>query len=49
MLKDLYYNWLVTKLYRFRYAKAFEIAGKIKAMGDNNKMIYRTLASRAKR
>ena len=49
MLKDLYYNWLVTKLYRFRYVKAFEIAGKIKAMGDNNKMIYRTLAFRAKR
>jgi glycosyltransferase involved in cell wall biosynthesis len=49
MLKDHYYNWLVTKLYRFRYVKAFKIGGKIKATGDNNTMIYRTLASRAKR
>jgi glycosyltransferase involved in cell wall biosynthesis len=49
MLKLLYYHWLVAKLYRFRYVEAFKIAGKIKATGDNNKMIYRTLASRAKR
>jgi glycosyltransferase involved in cell wall biosynthesis len=49
MLKLLYYDWLVTKLYRFRYVEAFKIAGRIKATGDNNKMIYRTLASRAKR
>jgi glycosyltransferase involved in cell wall biosynthesis len=48
-LKFLYYDWLVTKLYRFRYVKAFEIAGRIKATGDNNKMICRTLASKAKR
>jgi glycosyltransferase involved in cell wall biosynthesis len=48
-LKFLYYDWLVTKLYRFRYVKAFEIAWRIKATGDNNKMIYRTLASKAKR
>ena len=48
-LKLLYYDWLVRKLYRFRYVKAFEIAGRIKATGDNNRMIYRTLASRAKR
>jgi len=49
MLKLLYYDWLVTKLYRFRYVEAFKIAGRIKATGDNNKMIYRTLASRAER
>jgi glycosyltransferase involved in cell wall biosynthesis len=49
MLKLLYYDWLVTKLYRFRYVEAFKIAGRIKATGDNNKMIYWTLASRAKR
>jgi glycosyltransferase involved in cell wall biosynthesis len=49
LLKGLYYNWLVTKLYRFRYVKAFEIAGRIKATGDNNKTICRTVASRAKR
>jgi glycosyltransferase involved in cell wall biosynthesis len=48
-LKGLYYDWLVTKLYRFRYVKAFEIAGRIKATGDNNKTIYRTLGYRAKR
>ena len=48
-LKNLYYDWLVTKLYRFRYVKAFEIAGRIKATGDNNKMICRTLVFRAKR
>jgi glycosyltransferase involved in cell wall biosynthesis len=48
-LKGHYYNWLVTKLYRFRYMKAFEIAGRIRATGDNNKTICRTLASRAKR
>jgi glycosyltransferase involved in cell wall biosynthesis len=48
-LKGLYYDWLVTKLYRFRYVKAFEIAGKIKATGENNKVIFRTVASRAKR
>jgi glycosyltransferase involved in cell wall biosynthesis len=48
MLKLLYYDWLVAKLYRFRYVEAFKIAGRIKATGDNNKMIYRTLASRAK-
>jgi glycosyltransferase involved in cell wall biosynthesis len=48
-LKVLYYDWLVTKLYRFRYVKAFEIAGRIKAAGDNNKMICRTIAFRAKR
>jgi hypothetical protein len=29
--------------------KAFEIAGRIRATGDNNKTICRTLASRAKR
>ena len=49
MLKLLYYDWLVTKLYRFRYAKAFEIARKIKATGETNKTIFRTIASRAKR
>jgi Predicted glycosyltransferases len=49
MLKLLYYDWLVTKLYRFRYVEAFKIAGKIKATGDNNKTIFRTVASRAKR
>jgi glycosyltransferase involved in cell wall biosynthesis len=49
LLKGMYYNWLVTKLYRFRYVKAFEITGRIKATGDNNKTICRTLASRAKR
>src|SRR6266550_1110252 len=48
-LKGQYYDWLVTKLYRFRYVKAFEIAGRIRATGDNNKTICRTLASRAKR
>jgi glycosyltransferase involved in cell wall biosynthesis len=48
-LKLLYYDWIATKLYRFRYAKAFEIAGRLKAKGDSNKMICRTLASRAKR
>ncbi len=48
-LKLLYYDWLVTKLYRFRYVKAFEIAGRIKATGDNDKMICQTLAFRAKR
>jgi glycosyltransferase involved in cell wall biosynthesis len=48
-LKVLYYDWLVTQLYRFRYVKAFEIAGRIKAAGDNNKMICRTIAFRAKR
>jgi len=48
-LKLLYYDWLVTKLYRFRYVKAFEIAARIKTTGDTNKMICRTLASRAKR
>jgi len=49
MLKLLYYGWLVAKLYRFRYVKAFELARRIKATGDTNKMIYRTLASRVKR
>ncbi len=49
MLKLLYYHWLVAKLYRFRYVKAFEIARRIKATGDSNKMICRTLASRVKR
>jgi len=48
-LKALYYDWLVTKLYRFRYVKAVKIAERIKATGDNNKTICRTLASRAKR
>lgn len=48
-LKFLYYDWLVTKLYRFRYVKAFEIAARIRATGDKNNMIYRMLASRAKR
>jgi hypothetical protein len=48
-LKLVYYDWLVAKLYRFRYVKAFEIAARIKAIGDNNKMIGRTLAYRAKR
>ena len=48
-LKRLYYDWLVTKLYRFRYVKAFDIASRIKATGDNNKMICRTLGYRAKR
>ena len=48
-LKVLYYDWLVTQLYRFRYVKAFEIAGKIKAAGDTNKMIYGTITSRAKK
>jgi hypothetical protein len=49
MLRLLYYHWLVAKLYRFRYVKAFEIARRIKATGDTNKMICRTLASRVKR
>ena len=48
-LKFLYYDWLVAKLYRFRYVKVFKIAGRIKATGDNYKIIYRTLAFRAKR
>ena len=48
-LKLLYYDWLVTKLYRFRFVKALEIAGRINATGDNNTIICRTLASRAKR
>ncbi len=48
LLKGLYYAWLVTKLYRFRYVKAFEIAGRIRATGDNNKTICRTLASEQK-
>jgi glycosyltransferase involved in cell wall biosynthesis len=48
-LKLLYYDWLVTKLYRFRCVKAFEIARRIKATGDNKTTIYRTLAYRAKR
>ena len=48
-LKFLYYDWLVAKLYRCRYVKAFEIAGRIKAAGDTNKTIYQTLAFRAKR
>ena len=48
-LKLLYYDWLVAKLYRCRYVKAFEIAGRIKAAGDTNKAIYQTLAFRAKR
>lgn len=49
MLKLLYYRWLVAKLYRFRYLKAFDIAKRIKATGDNNKMICQTLASQVKR
>ena len=49
MLKDHYYNWLVTKLYRFRYVKAFKIARKIKVRGENHKIIFRTVASRAKK
>ena len=48
-LKFLYYDWLVRKLYRCRYVKAFEIAGRIKVLGDTNKTIYETLAFRAKR
>ena len=48
-LKLLYYDWLVTKLYRFRYMEAFEISRKITATGESNKMIYRTIASRAKK
>ena len=48
-LKLLYYDWLVTKLYRFRYVKAFDIARRIKAAGDTNKMIGWTLGYRAKR
>ena len=48
-LKSLYYDWLVTNLYRFRYVKAFKIVGKIKATGDNNKTIYGTITSRAKK
>jgi glycosyltransferase involved in cell wall biosynthesis len=48
-LKLLYYDWLVTKLYGFRYIKAFDIARRIRATGDNRTMIYRTLAYRAKR
>jgi glycosyltransferase involved in cell wall biosynthesis len=48
-LKLLYYDWLVTKLYHFQYVKAFELAGRIRATGDNNRMIYRTLAFRAQR
>jgi len=46
-LKLLYYDWLVTNLYRFRYVKAFKIIRKIKATGDNNKTIYGTITSRA--
>jgi glycosyltransferase involved in cell wall biosynthesis len=49
MLKLLYYDWLVTKLYRFRYVKAFDLARRLRAMGDTNKMICRTLGYRAKR
>ena len=48
-LKLLYYDWLVTKLYRFRYMKAFKIAGKLKGTGESNKVIYQTMASRVKR
>jgi len=39
----------VTKLYRFRYVKAFKIARKIKVRGENHKIIFRTVASRAKK
>jgi glycosyltransferase involved in cell wall biosynthesis len=49
MLRLHYYDWLVTQLYRFRYVKAFKIAGKIKATGENNNIIFRKVASRAKR
>jgi glycosyltransferase involved in cell wall biosynthesis len=49
MLRLLYYNWLVTKLYRFRYVKALKIAGKIKATGENNKIIFCKVTSRAKK
>lgn len=48
-LKLLYYDWLIATLYRFRYVKALQIAGRIKAAGDTNKMIYQTLAFRARR
>jgi len=48
-LKLLYYDWLVTKLYRFRFVKALEIAGRINATGDNNTIICRTLGYRTKR
>ncbi len=48
-LKLLYYDWLIVKLYSFRYLKAFEIAGRIRTAGDTNKTIYETLAFRARR
>jgi glycosyltransferase involved in cell wall biosynthesis len=48
-LKLLYYDWLVTKLYRFRYVEAFKIAGKLKGTGESNKVIYQTMASRVKK
>ncbi len=48
-LKLLYYDWLVANLYRFRHVKAFDLARKIRAMGDTNKMICQTLWHRAKR
>jgi glycosyltransferase involved in cell wall biosynthesis len=47
-LKRLYYDWLVTNVYRFRYVKAFDIFRRIKATGDTNKMIRRKLACRVK-
>jgi glycosyltransferase involved in cell wall biosynthesis len=47
-LKLLYYDWLVAKLYRFRYAEALEIARRIRAAGDSNGKIYNTLVFRTK-
>ena len=46
-LKALYYDWLVTKLYRFRYVKAVEIAGRQRRQRNNKR--YVGPASRAKR
>jgi glycosyltransferase involved in cell wall biosynthesis len=48
-LKLLYYDWLITKLYRFRCVEAFKISRKITATGESNKVIYQTIASRAKK
>jgi glycosyltransferase involved in cell wall biosynthesis len=48
-LRSLYYDWLVANLYRFRYVKVFDLARKIREMGDTKKVICRTLGYRAKR
>jgi len=48
-LRFLYYDWLIRKLYRCRYLKAFTLARRIRAIGDSNQIICHTLAFRAKR